>query len=92
MTKKPVAKSEGSAHAYGHDDVSKQDTPKVKKPDLLAAMEHAGRVNYNLAKAADGRMLHVEERAGELKYRWITPTPIRELTPDELKALEGMSL
>jgi hypothetical protein len=56
-----------------------------------AAHDTVGKVNTRLAKEGSTNRLQVQMRGDKPKYLWVNEVPTRELTPDEMAALDAMS-
>jgi hypothetical protein len=75
--------------------------PKPKTPEELkaeaeaekaeqAAIDKVATINSNLAKDGSTNRVDYQMRAGEAHYRWGNFVPTRELTLEELNAVETM--
>jgi hypothetical protein len=93
-----VQREAGSAKtaATPEDKLAPKLTPEEKKAqaqtkkDEHAAIEKVATINQRLAKDGSGNRVDAFIRHGEVCYRWGNFVPTREMTPDELDAVETL--
>ena len=69
-------------------EVAKTKAEAKKKEH--AAIEKVATINQRLGKEGSGNRVDVQMRAGEPHYQWGNFVPTRELTEDELDAVETL--